>query len=52
MDVDLKGKAALITGGTKGIGYAVAEALVKWGAGVYICARDHAELEESVARLL
>jgi 3-oxoacyl-[acyl-carrier protein] reductase len=47
----LKGKAALITGGTKGIGLAIAERLLKSGVKVYICARDHAEIESTVQSL-
>ncbi|WP_417861119.1 SDR family oxidoreductase [Winogradskyella sediminis] len=37
---DLKGKVALITGGTKGIGYGVAEALLNQGLKVVITSRD------------
>jgi len=40
MDLELKGKTALITGGSVGIGLAVARALAKEGASVCICARD------------
>ena len=35
MDMQLSGKKALITGSTYGIGYAIAEALVKEGADVF-----------------
>ena len=44
-------KAAVVTGGTKGIGYAIAERLLRDGMGVYICARDREELEQSVTQL-
>ncbi len=37
---DLKGKVALITGGTKGIGYGIAEALLNQGLKVVITSRD------------
>jgi 3-oxoacyl-[acyl-carrier protein] reductase len=49
--MSLNNKAAIVTGATKGIGYAIAEALVRDGASVYACARDRAEIEASVARL-
>src|SRR5215471_10895056 len=45
MDLGLRGKAALVTGGSKGIGRAVARALASEGAQVLICARDPAALD-------
>lgn len=44
-------KAALVTGGTKGIGRAIAESLVKTGARVTITARNEDEIAETVSQL-
>ncbi len=48
---DLDGRAALITGGTRGIGYGIAEELVARGASVCITARKEEELDAAVAGL-
>ncbi len=48
---DLTGKVALITGGTKGLGLQMAEALGEQGAKVFISARNGAEVDEVVAQL-
>jgi NAD(P)-dependent dehydrogenase (short-subunit alcohol dehydrogenase family) len=47
----MKNKVALVTGGTKGIGYAIAERLVEAGYKVYICSRNRDEVEAAVAHL-
>lgn len=45
--MDIQGKTALITGGSKGIGYGVAEALVKEGMNVVITSRTKDEVEQA-----
>jgi NAD(P)-dependent dehydrogenase (short-subunit alcohol dehydrogenase family) len=49
MDLQLKGKRALVTGGTGGIGYAIAEVLAAEGATVIITGRSRATVDEAVA---
>jgi 3-oxoacyl-[acyl-carrier protein] reductase len=51
MDLGLKGCRALVTGGTKGIGGAIADLLAEEGASVALCARNAAEVAAKVAAL-
>ena len=48
---DLAGKAALITGGSKGLGKAMARAFAEHGADVYICSRKEDELARAAAEI-
>src|SRR5215469_16798919 len=45
MTIDLKGRTAVITGGSRGLGEAMAKALAEAGAHIALVARDVARLE-------
>jgi NAD(P)-dependent dehydrogenase (short-subunit alcohol dehydrogenase family) len=49
--MNLDGKVAFVTGGTRGIGFAIAKELLKAGAKVFICARDKSGLKEALKEL-
>src|SRR5580693_3907623 len=51
MDLELEGRAVLITGGTNGLGLALARRLVAEGAHVAVCGRDERRLETTRAAL-
>jgi 3-oxoacyl-[acyl-carrier protein] reductase len=51
VDLGLAGKRAVITGGSRGLGFAIAQALVAEGAAVGLIARDQAGLDAAAARL-
>jgi 3-oxoacyl-[acyl-carrier protein] reductase len=48
---NVKGKSAVVTGATRGIGLAIARALLEGGARVFICARDKEDVAQTVASL-
>ena len=47
MDLELKGKVAIVGGGSKGLGRACAEVLAEEGAKVTICSRNREDLEKT-----
>jgi len=51
MDLNLRAKNVVVTGGSKGIGYACAEAFLAEGANVTIVSRSRENLDAAVARL-
>jgi 3-oxoacyl-[acyl-carrier protein] reductase len=51
MDLGLKGKVAMVAGASRGLGYAVAEALAREGAKVSIASRDEQAIAAAAARM-
>lgn len=51
MDLGLKGRAAIVTGGSKGIGRATVLTLAREGAQVVVAARGQAAIDETVAEI-
>lgn len=51
MDLGLTGKVAVVTGGSRGLGLAAAEALIGEGAHVVVCARGAEQLQVAVEQL-
>jgi NAD(P)-dependent dehydrogenase (short-subunit alcohol dehydrogenase family) len=51
MDLGLKGKKAVVTGGSKGIGRAIVDGFAAEGADVALCARNEKEVAAAVAAL-
>ncbi len=51
MDLGLKGRRALVTGGTKGIGRAIAECFAHEGTDIALCARNAGEVDKATEAL-
>jgi 3-oxoacyl-[acyl-carrier protein] reductase len=51
MDLQIRGRTALVCGASRGIAYAAAEAYAREGCTVVICSRDEASLLDAKARL-
>ncbi len=51
MAAELKDKVAVVTGGSRGIGFSVAQALLAEGAKVFICGRDQKLLDAALDKL-
>src|SRR3954454_19201554 len=51
MDLGLRGKKAIVTGGTRGIGRAIADLLAGEGCDLAICARNREAVDETAATL-
>jgi 3-oxoacyl-[acyl-carrier protein] reductase len=51
LDLGLKGRVAAVTGGSHGLGYAIAQHLLADGSQVAICARDAKRLHDAAAAL-
>ncbi len=49
MDLDLTARRAVVTGGSRGIGHAIADRLLREGAHVAICARGQAGIDAALA---
>ena len=47
----LDGKVAIVTGGSKGIGYSIAERFTKEGAKVIVCSRNETELSSAASEI-
>lgn len=48
---DLKGRRAIVTGGTTGIGRAIAVLLASYGVRIFTCGRDPQHLEDAIQRI-
>src|SRR5215475_14310141 len=51
MDLELKGKVAVVGGGSKGLGRACADVLAEEGARVAVCSRSKSDLERAAQEI-
>ena len=51
MDLGLTGKVAIVTGGSRGLGFGAAQALIAEGAHVVVCARGAEQLQRAVEQM-
>ena len=52
MDLNLRGRTALITGASKGIGLAIGEVLAEEGCNIILVSRTQADLDAARTRIL
>jgi len=52
MDLRIKGKTALITGGSRGIGFGVAQLLAEEGCNLHLVSRNAGNLDAARAKIL
>jgi 3-oxoacyl-[acyl-carrier protein] reductase len=51
MDLGIKGRTAVVCGASRGLGYAAALELAREGAGVVLCSRDEAHINDAAAEI-